>query len=81
MGHPTLSFEEVRQRNEEIVAYANQHPEITKMALGKKYNLNRETIRCILERGRQQARRNQILAAKAAAWGLRPPKAADLTNG
>jgi hypothetical protein len=21
MGHPTLSFEEVRQRNEEIVAY------------------------------------------------------------
>ena len=27
MGYPTLSFEQVRQRNEEIVAYASQHPE------------------------------------------------------
>lgn len=49
------------------------------MDLGKKFGLNRETIRVIIEKGRNQARRNQLLTAKAAAWGL--PKTADLTNG
>jgi hypothetical protein len=29
MGHSTLLFEQVRQRNEEIVAYSSQHPEVT----------------------------------------------------
>ena len=71
MGHPPLSFEEVRQRNEEIVAYANQHPEVTNTALGMKYGLNRETIRLILDRSRQRTERNQRLAAKAVHWGLR----------
>jgi len=79
MGYPTLSSDEIRQRNEEILAYADGHSEITKMDLGKKYGLNRETIRVIIERGHIRARRNQLLAAKAKAWGL--PKAADLTNG
>jgi hypothetical protein len=71
MGHPILSFEEVRQRNEEIVAYANQHPEVTNTALGVKYGLSRETIRLILDRGRRQAERNKRLEAKAIHWGFR----------
>jgi hypothetical protein len=73
MGHPTLSFEQVRQRNEEIVAYANQHPEVTKTALGGKYSLNRETIRLILDRSRRQTERNKRLAAKARQWGFAAP--------
>jgi hypothetical protein len=71
MGHPTLSLEEVRQRNEEIVAYANQHPEVTSTALGVMYSLSRETIRLILDRDRRQTERNLRLAAKAQHWGLR----------
>ena len=71
MGHPTLSFEGVRRRNEEIVAYAHRHPEVTITALGVKYNLSRETIRLILDRDRQRTERNQRLAAKAVHWGLR----------
>jgi hypothetical protein len=71
MGHPTLSFEEVRQRNEEIVAYANQHPEVTNTALGVKYDLSRETIRLILDRDRRRTERNKRLEAKAHHWGLR----------
>jgi hypothetical protein len=71
MGHPTLSFEEVRKRNEEIVAYANQHPEVSNTALGGKYGLSREAIRMILDRGRRQTERNQRLAAKALHWGFR----------
>jgi hypothetical protein len=71
MGHPTLSFEDVRQRNEDIVAYANQHPEVTKTALGVKYGLSRETILLILDRGRRQTERNQRMAAKALHWGFR----------
>lgn len=71
MGHPTLSFEEVRQRNEEIVAYANQYPEVTNTALGAKYGMSRETVRQILDRGRQRTERNQRLAAKAHHWGFR----------
>jgi hypothetical protein len=71
MGHPTLSFEEIRQRNEEIVAYANQHPEVTNTALGMKYGLSREAIRLILDRGRRRTERNQRLAAKAQHWGFR----------
>ncbi len=71
MGQPTLSFEEVRLRNEEIVAYANQYPEETSTALAVKYGLSRETVRQILERGRQRAERNQRLAAKAVHWGMR----------
>jgi predicted HTH transcriptional regulator len=71
MGHPTLSFEEVRQRNEEIVAYASQHPEVTNTALGAKYGLSRETIETILDRDRRRTERNQRLAVKAYHWGLR----------
>jgi DNA-directed RNA polymerase sigma subunit (sigma70/sigma32) len=71
MGHPTLSFEQVRQRNEEIVAFSNQHPEITNTALGVKYGLSRETIRQILERDRQRVQRNQRLSAKALHLGFR----------
>ena len=71
MGHPTLSLEEVRQRNEEIVAYANQHPEVTNTALGARYGLSRETVHQILDRGRQQTERNQRLAAKTQHWGFR----------
>jgi hypothetical protein len=71
MGHPTLSFEDVRQRNEDIVDYANQHPEVTNTALGVKYGLSRETIRFILDRGRRRTERNQRLATKALHWGLR----------
>jgi hypothetical protein len=71
MGHPTFSFEEVRQRNEEIVAYANQHPEVTNTALGVKYGLSRETIRLILDRDRRRIERNLRLAAKTQHWGLR----------
>jgi hypothetical protein len=49
MGHPTLSFEEVRQRNEEIVAYSNQHPEITSTSLAVKYGLSRaDRAKCAL---------------------------------
>jgi predicted HTH transcriptional regulator len=71
MGHPTLSFEEVRQRNEEIVAYASQHPEVTNTALGAKYGLSRETIQTILDRDRRRTERNQRLAVKAYHRGLR----------
>ena len=71
MGNPTLSFEEVRQRNEEIVAYSSQHPEATSTALAVKYGLSRETIRQILERDRRRTERNQRLAAKAVHWGFR----------
>jgi predicted HTH transcriptional regulator len=71
MGHSTLSFEQVRQRNEEIVAYSSQHPEVTNTALGAKFGLSRETIRQILERDRQRTQRNQRLAAKALHLGFR----------
>ena len=71
MGHPTLSFEGVRRRNEEIVAYAHRHPEVTNTALGMKYNLSRETIRLILDRDRQRTERNKRLEAKAHHWGFR----------
>lgn len=71
MGHPTLSFEQVRQRNAEIVAYAGQHPEASNAALGAKYGLSRETIRNILDRDRRRTERNERLAAKAYHWGLR----------
>ena len=71
MGHPTLSFEEVRQRNEEIVAYADQHPEVTKTALGVKYGLSAESIRLILERHRRLTQRDVRLLAKALPLGLR----------
>ena len=71
MGHPTFSFEEVRQRNEDIVAYANQHPEVTRTALGVKYGLSRETIRLILERDQRRTERNLRMAAKAQHLGLR----------
>lgn len=71
MGHPTLSFEEVRRRNEEIVAYANRHPEVTKTALGVKYDLSGEAIRLILDRDRQRTERNKRLEAKALHWGFR----------
>ena len=71
MGHLTLSFEEIRQRNEEIVAHANQHPEVTNTALGARYGLSRETVRQILDRHRQRTERNQRLVAKAQHWGFR----------
>ena len=71
MGHPTLSFEEVRERNKEIVAYAAEHPELTNTALGVKYGLSRENIRLILERDRRCTERNKRLQAKAQHWGLR----------
>jgi len=71
MGHPTLSFEEVRQRNEEIVAYSSQHSEVTSTCLAVKYGLSRETIRQILERDRRQTERNQRLVARAMHWGFR----------
>jgi hypothetical protein len=62
-GTPTLSFEEVRQRNEDIVAYAKQHPEATETALGVKYGLSREAIRLILDRGRRRTERKGCKAA------------------
>jgi predicted ArsR family transcriptional regulator len=71
MGQPTLSFEEVRQRNEEIVAYSSQHPEVTSTALAAKYGLSRESVRQILDRGRRQIERNQRLATKGVHWGFR----------
>ena len=71
MERPTLSFEEVRRRNEEIVAYANQHPEVTNTSLAAKYGVSRETVRQILDRGRRQTERNQRLATKAQHWGFR----------
>ena len=71
MGHPTLSFEGVRRRNEEIVAYARRHPEVTNTELGLKYNLSRETIRLILDRDRQRTQRNKRLEAKVHHWGFR----------
>lgn len=71
MGQPTLSLEEIRQRNEEIIAYANQHPEVTNTALGAKYDISRETIRLILDRDRRRTERNQRLATKTQHWGLR----------
>jgi hypothetical protein len=67
MGHPTLSFEDIRQRNEDIVAYANRHPEVTKTALGIKYGVTRETIRLILDRSRRRAERNQRLGGDSRA--------------
>jgi predicted HTH transcriptional regulator len=70
MGHPTLSSDQIRQRNDEILAYADQHPKTTNVTLAEKYGLNRETIRVIVEKGRQQAIRNQRLAGKARKWGL-----------
>ena len=71
MGHPTFSRSAVRQRNEEIVAYANQHPEVTNTALGLKYDLSRETIRLILDRDRRRTERNKRLEAKTYHWGFR----------
>jgi DNA-binding transcriptional regulator LsrR (DeoR family) len=71
VGHLTLSFEEVRQRNEEIVAYSNHHPEVASSSLAVKYGLSRETIRQTIERARRQTGRNQRLAVKAVHWGFR----------
>lgn len=71
MGHPTLSSDQVKRRNEEIVAYAEQHPEVTHTALGIRYDLGKETIRLILLRSRRKAERNERLRSKARAWGLR----------
>lgn len=58
MGRPILSFDEVRQRNAEIVAYASQHPELTNTALGVRYDLSREAIQIILDRDRRLTERN-----------------------
>lgn len=73
MGHPTLSSEQIHQRDADILACADQHPKTTNVALGQRYGLNRETIRLILSRGRRQAARNRRLAAKTQRWGYRAP--------
>lgn len=64
MGHPTLSSEQIRQRNDEILAYADENPKATNVALGRKYGLSREAIRSIISRARAKAMRNQQLAEK-----------------
>ena len=70
MGRSTLSFEDVRQRNEEIVAYANQHPEVSNTALGVKYGLSRETVRQILERDRQRGRAKPAFGSESSTLGF-----------
>jgi hypothetical protein len=70
MGHPTLSSEQIRQRDDEILAYANQHPKATNREIGVRYGMSSQAISAILYRGRRIARRNQRLTAKAPKWGL-----------
>jgi hypothetical protein len=72
MGHPILTTEDIQKRNAEIVAYANQHPNITNDALGLKYNLSAEAIRGIRLKDRRRVERNQRMAEKARAWGFIP---------
>jgi hypothetical protein len=69
MGHPTLSSEQIRQRDDEILAYANQHPKATNGEIGVKYGMSSQAIGEILYRGRRIARRHQRLVAKARKWG------------
>jgi hypothetical protein len=71
MGNPTLPFEEIRRRNEEIVAYANEHREVSNTALGVRYGLSRESVRLILERYRRLTQRDVRLQAKAHHLGFR----------
>ena len=68
MGHPTP--EQIRQRDDEILAYANQHPKATNREIGVRYGLSGQAISAILYRGRRIARRHQRLAAKARRRGL-----------
>jgi hypothetical protein len=70
MARLTLSAEQVRHRNEQIVDYAKLHPEMTKTALGLKYGLSRETIASILGQAERRLRRNVRLAEKNSAAGL-----------
>jgi hypothetical protein len=70
MGHPTLSSEQIRLRNDVILAYADQHPEATNVTLGLRFGMSAQAISVALYRGRRMARRNQRLAAKARKWGL-----------
>jgi len=69
MGHSTLSSEQIRLRNDVILAYADQHPESTIVALGLRFGMSAQAISVALYRGRRMARRNQRLAAKARKWG------------
>jgi hypothetical protein len=74
MGHPTLSSEQIRQRDDEILAYANQHPKATDGEIGVRYGMSSQAISEILYRGRRMARRTHRLTAKAPKWSLiRPP--------
>jgi hypothetical protein len=66
MGHPTP--EQIRQRDDEILAYANQHPKATNREIGVRYGMSSQAISAILYRGRRMARRNQRLTAKAPKW-------------
>jgi len=73
MGHPTP--EQIRQRDDEILAYANQHPKATNREIGVRYGMSSQAISEILYRGRRIARRHQRLIAKARKWGLIHPPA------
>ena len=44
MGHPTLSSEQIRLRNNVILAYADQHPEATNVALGLRFGMSPQAI-------------------------------------
>ncbi len=72
MGHPTLTSEQVSKRNEEIVAYAAQHPELKNPEIGLRYGLNRETVRQILFRAEWKARQKRRIVENARQWGFRP---------
>jgi hypothetical protein len=62
--HPFLTSEEVRDRNQRICERAASDTKLTKIALGREFGLNRETIRCILAREEIRLRRDARVAAK-----------------
>jgi hypothetical protein len=74
-GTPDPSSEQIRQRDDEILAYPNQHPKATNGEIGVRYGMSGQAISAILYRGRRMARRNQRLIAKARKWGLIHPPA------
>ncbi len=64
MGHPTLTTEQIRERDAGMLALATENPGLSNVAIGARYGLNRETVRCILMRERRRAARDERLRAK-----------------
>lgn len=66
MGHPTLTSEQVKERNERVCARYQSNPGMTKKALAAEFGLNREVVRLIILKDEYQRTRQARLRSKFA---------------